>query len=150
MLQFNRNNATNKNAIYIETFNSSSGFYNSLVAVYSQSYDLSNGTFDLTTTSAPTTFRHWLVFNVSGSLIPSASGQYDISIFERGEGAEGTWGLTTDVWSTTTEKWATFGDGGPIGVAIYEDRAYIVGTNEDSIKQYLSPNENGSYITYNG
>jgi hypothetical protein len=33
---------------------------------------------------------------------------------------------------------------------IYSDRAFISGSNEDSITQYVSPNENGTYTTYNG
>lgn len=150
MLQFDKNKATNKNAVYIESFNSASAFYESLVAVYSQSYDLSSGTFDLTTLSSPTQYRNWLTFDVTGSLLPTSSGQYDVSIFERGEGAEGRWGFTLDVWETTDEKWSTFGDGGPVGVAIYEDRAYISGSNESSITQYVSPDETGKYTTYNG
>ena len=33
---------------------------------------------------------------------------------------------------------------------LYSDRAYVSGSNEVSITQYLSPNENGTYTTYNG
>jgi hypothetical protein len=35
-------------------------------------------------------------------------------------------------------------------VLLYSDRAYISGSNESNIKQYVSPDENGTYITYNG
>ena len=150
MLQFDKSQTTNKNAVYIETFNSESGYYDNLKAVYSQSYDQSSGSFTITATSTPTQYRHWMVFTNLGVDLPSPSGQYDIEIYRRGEDTEGRWGFTNEVWDTSDQRWATFGEGGLIGSAIYTDRAYIVGSNESSITQYLSPDENGSYITYNG
>lgn len=150
MLQFDRTKSVNKNAVYIETFNSASDYYDSLVAVVSQSYDISSGSIDLITVSSPTQYRNWLVIENSGSVVPTATGQYDVSIFQQSTGSEARWEFTDQVWETTGERWATFGDGGPIGSAIYQDRAYIVGSDESSITEYVSPNENGQYKTYNG
>jgi hypothetical protein len=150
MLQFDKSQATNSNAVWIETPNTSSNFYASLVAVYSQSYDNSNGTIALETVSAPNQYRNWLVIRNSGSLVPIPSGQYDVQIFIQSSGAEGRWGFTDDVWATTTEQWNRFGEGGPTGDVLYSDRAYISGSDETSITEYLSPNELGTYTTYNG
>ena len=61
MLQFNKSLGTNTNAAYLNTVNTGSGYYDSLVVVYSQSYDNSNGTFVLDTVSAPTQYKNWLV-----------------------------------------------------------------------------------------
>ena len=149
MLQFNRSQTT-KNAVYLETVNTSSGYYNNIGVVFSQSYDNSNEIAETTLVSAPTQYRHWLIIQNASGTTPTASGQYDIEIWTRQAGAEGRWGFTNDVWSTSTQVWSTFGDEGALQELLYSDRAYVVGTNEDSITQYVSPNENGTYTTYNG
>ena len=51
MLQFDKSKTTNSNAAYIDTVNTSSSYYDSLVVVYSQSLDNSNGTFDVIVSS---------------------------------------------------------------------------------------------------
>jgi hypothetical protein len=150
MLQFDKSLSTNTNAVWISTVNTSSGYYDTLRVVCSQSYDLSTGSFDVTTTSSPNAFRNWLIIRNNGLQVPSPSGQYDIEIFRTDIASSPFWDTTTDVWSTSDQKWATFGDGGIIGDPIYTDRAYISGSNETTITQYLSPNETGKYITYNG
>jgi len=150
MLQFDKSETTNTNAVWVQTVNTASGYYNTLKLVYSQSYDESNGDFDLLTVSSPNRYRNWLVISNSGSAVPSASGQYDIKIYNVSEVEASTWNSTDDVWSTTTQTWDDFGDSGSLADLIYSDRAYISGSNESTITQYLSPNENGTYTTYNG
>lgn len=150
MLQFDKSQTTNTNAVWIPTVNTSSGFYDSLVAVYSQSYDNSNGTFDITSTSTPNRYRSWLIIQNAGVDVPSPSGQYDIDIYTTTQAAEGRWGFTDQGWSTTAFTWGDFGKGDEPVELIYSDRAYISGSNEQSITQYVSSNENGTYTTYNG
>ena len=94
MLQFNKSLATNKNAVYLDTVNTGSGYYDSLRVQYSQSYDQSSGTFAISATSTPTSLRNWLVLENSGSAVPSPSGQYDIAIWT-GTVATATWGNVT-------------------------------------------------------
>ena len=149
MLQFNRSGIS-KNAVYIENVNTSSGYYDTIAVAFSQSYDNSNSLGDATVDSAPTQYRNWLIISNPSATVPTASGQYDIEIWTRAAGEEGRWGFTDNVWSTSTGVWQTFGDAGTLQTKIYEDRAYVVGTNNSSITQYLSPNENGTYNTYNG
>ena len=148
MLQFDKSKITNSNAAYIDTVNTSSSYYDSLVVVYSQSLDNSNGTFDVTTVSSPTQYTHWLIFQNSGSLVPSPSGQYNVDIYTKEEVAA-IWNQVAVAWDSYNEVWDTAGELGP-DVLIYSDRAYISGSNESSITQYVSPDENGTYITYNG
>lgn len=81
MLQFNKSLATNTNAVYLDTVNAGYGYYDSLIVVYSQSYDQSNGTFVVTTTSTPTQYNNWLIIQNTGSLAPSNTGQYDVGIW---------------------------------------------------------------------
>ena len=90
MLQFNKSLATNTNAVYLDTVNTGSGYYDSLVVVYSQSYDQSNGTFVVTTTSTPTQYNNWLIIQNTGSLVPDYTGQYDVDIWTN-ETIAATW-----------------------------------------------------------
>lgn len=148
MLQFNKSLGTNTNAAYLETVNTGSGYYDSLVAVYSQSYDNSNGTFRLDTVSAPTQYKNWLVFSNTGSLVPDYTGQYDISIYTNAFVAA-IWNQVATPWDSFDEIWDTAGEEQPVDL-LYSDRAWISGSNNVSITTYVSPNENGTYITYNG
>jgi hypothetical protein len=148
MLQFDKSKITNSNAAYIDTVNTSSSYYDSLVVVYSQSLDNSNGTFDVTTVSSPTQYTHWLIFQNSGSIVPSPSGQYNVDIYTKEEVAA-IWNQVATPWDTFDEIWDTAAQSLPITL-LYSDRAYISGSNESNIKQYVSPDENGTYITYNG
>lgn len=148
MLQFNKSDISNTNAVWIQTPNTSSGYYNTLQVVYSQSYDQSNGRFNVTTVSPPNQYRHWLVISNSGSLVPSPSGQYDIQIYTVTL-EPAVWNQVATAWDSYDEFWETAGDDA-LDNLIYSDRAFVSGSNETSIEQYISPNENGTYTTYNG
>ena len=113
MLQFNKSLATNTNAAYIDTFNTSSGYYDSLIVVYSQSYDNSNGTFKITTTSSPTQYNNWLVFQNTGSLVPSYTGQYDVGIWTN-EFVAAVWNQVATAWDSFDEIWDSAGDDQPV------------------------------------
>ena len=148
MLQFNKSLATNTNAVYLNTVNTGSGYYDSLVIAYSQSYDQSNGTFVVTTTSTPTQYNNWLVFQNTGSLAPSYTGQYDISVYTNLV-IPAIWNQVAQPWNAYNEIWDDAGDEQPVDL-LYSDRAFVSGSNDSSITQYISSNENGTYITYNG
>lgn len=148
MLQFNKSLATNTNALYLNTVDTGSGYYDSLVVVYSQSYDQSSGTFKVTTTSVPTQYNNWLVIQNTGSLVPSPSGQYDVDIYTNEE-IPAVWQEVAVAWNAYNEIWDEAGEEQPITL-LYSDRAFVSGSNDSSITQYVSSNENGKYITYNG
>jgi len=148
MLQFNKSLATNTNAVYLDTVNTGSGYYNDLVVAYSQSYDQSNGTFEVSLYSSPTQYNNWLVFQNSGSLTPIPTGQYDVQLFT-GLFTDAIWNQVATAWDSYDEVWDTAGYLVP-DTLLYSDRAWVSGSNNSSITQYVSPNENGTYITYNG
>jgi hypothetical protein len=152
MLQFNKSEATNRNAVYLDTVNTGSGYYDTLKIQYSQSYDNSNGTFDVTATSIPTQYRNWLVIENTGSVVPTPSGQYDVKVFTATDVIiPAIWGQLATAWTNEPDTWSTVGETvTTLADLLYSDRAYISGSNEVSITQYLSPNENGTYTTYNG
>ena len=148
MLQFNKSLGTNTNAAYIDTFNTSSGYYDSLAIVYSQSYDNSNGVFRVTTTSSPTQYNNWLIFQNAGNLVPSYTGQYDVDIYTN-DFVAAVWNQVATAWDSYDEIWNDAGEEQPVDL-IYSDRAWVSGSNNVNITQYVSPNENGTYTTYNG
>ena len=155
MLQFNKSDATNKNAVYLDTVNTGSGYYDSIRVVYSQSYDLSSGSFEVSASSVPNAYRNWLVIENTGSVVPSPSGQYDVKLYTyTGSVAQqAIWGQWSDTWTATAQLWGNI-SGSSEGITLldllYEDRAFISGSNEVSITQYVSPDELGQYVTYNG
>jgi len=154
MLQFNKSEATNTNAVWLDTVNTSSGYYDSLRAEYSQSYDQSNGTFEVVATSTPNQYRNWLILSNSGTVVPSPSGQYDIKIYTYTSSFEdAVWGEWNKTWLATSQTWGAI-TGSETGVTlrdlIYSDRAWISGSNESSITTYVSSNQDGAYTTYNG
>jgi len=148
MLQFNKSLGVNTNAAYIDTVNTASGYYDSLIVAYSQSYDQSNGTFRVTTQSSPTQYKNWLVFQNTGSLVPDYTGQYEVDIYTNVETAA-VWDQVAQPWNAYNEIWDDAGEE-QLGELLYSDRAWISGSNNVSITSYVSPNENGTYITYNG
>ncbi len=148
MLQFNKSLASNKNALYLDTVNTGSGYYDNLVVVYSQPYDQSNGTFPVTATSSPNAYRNYLVIENTGSVVPSYTGQYDIGVWTN-EFSAAIWNQVATAWDSFDEVWDTAGDDVPTTL-LYSDRAYISGSNESSITTYVSSNEDAAYTTYNG
>ena len=150
MLQFNKSQTINSNAVWIDTVNTASGYYDNLKVVYSQSYDESNGTFDISAISSPTAYRNWLVIQNSGSVVPTPSGQYNVSIYTYEAGAGGTWQDADVTFAATDQTWGGFAGDDVLIDQVYSDRAYVSGSNEQEITEYVSPNENGTYTTYNG
>ena len=148
MLQFNKSLGVNTNAAYIDTVNTASGYYDSLIVAYSQSYDQSNGTFRVTTQSSPTQYKNWLVFQNTGSLVPDYTGQYEVDIYTNVETAA-VWDQVAQPWNAYNEIWDDAGEEQLVDL-LYSDRAWISGSNNVDITTYVSPNENGTYITYNG
>jgi len=153
MLQFNKSLATNTNALYLDTVNTGSGYYDELRVAYSQSYDQSSGTFVVTATSTPTAYRNYLIIQNNGNVVPTPSGQYDIEVYTAtGSFEDILWSTWTETWTATSQTWSalTGSDTTVLQDLLYSDRAYISGSNETSITTYVSSNEDARYTTYNG
>jgi len=148
MLQFDRSLSTNSNAVY-PNITASVGT-TTLLLDFTQSYDSSttaNVAAVLLNTVSPS--NEWLVFQVSGSVVPTASGQYNVDIYQATAvtSSLGTWGAQATLWVDTANQWN--GAGGFIkGNFLSTERAYVSGSNEISITQYLSPTSS-RYYTYN-
>ena len=142
MLKLNKSQSTNTAAIYPEATVSSS--VDTLRFNYSQDYDRSSGSFDGTITSK----KQWVVASVSGSVVPANTGQYTLDIYELITGAPLIWDLADVVWDLADTTWDA-GASDALGQYLATERAYISGSNEDSLTTYYSPNQNGAYTTYN-
>jgi len=147
MLQFNKNQSTNTNAVYLDSIPVSLG--DNVEIVLSQSYDRSTDTFIANVISSPTEYNNWLVFRNDGVDVPVPSGQYDAEVYTIAIGNPIKWGEATMSFADANFIWG-LGDGVTKVDLAYSDRAFVQGTNESTITQYVSPDENGTYTTYNG
>ena len=111
MLQFKKSLATNTNALYLDTVNTGSGYYDTLKVAYSQSYDQSNGVFDVTATSLPNAYKNWLIIQNDGSDVPSPSGQYDIDVYTATDSIiPAIWGQLSSTWTAEADTWGRAGE----------------------------------------
>lgn len=91
----------------------------------------------------------YVIAQFSGSLLPSASGQYDFKIFNFIAGSPLIWNTTNIQWQLANTTWDA-GSSAVIGDQISADRAIISGSDVTPITEYLSPNENARYKVYLG
>ncbi len=92
----------------------------------------------------------YVIAQFSGSLLPSASGQYNFKIFDLIVGSPLIWNLTNTQWQLTNATWNTATSPSIIGDQISADRAIISGSDVTPITEYVSPNENARYKVYLG
>ena len=88
----------------------------------------------------------------SGSGIPTASGQYQADLLYQAERSKAKWGNLNVQFGSVNQIWSNVvsDELDPnIATVISEDRAYVYGTNEQSITTYTDTNQIGTYTTYN-
>lgn len=116
---------------------------------YTQSYSNTvTGSIEATVISDPQT-TPWIIAELSGSSLPSASGQYDFKIFNYTKGASLVWNTTNIEWQLANTTWDD-ASSTTIGDQISAERAIISGSDVTPITEYLSPNENARYTVYLG
>jgi hypothetical protein len=151
MLQLNVSSTANSSAVYPDV--TASLGTTQVLLEFTQSYDYSKKgdvVATLINTVGPT--NPWLVFQVSGSTLPTASGQYDVNIWEftASTSSLATWATQATQWTLTNVLWS-----GGTGSAytktqlLSTDRAFISGSNQVSTTTYLLPANGGTYTTYN-
>jgi hypothetical protein len=149
MLQLNVSSTTNSSAVYPD-ITASLGTTQVLLE-FTQSYDFSTkGNVIANLINAPSPLNPWLVFQVSGSTLPTASGQYDVNIwqFTNVDSGSAIWSVTTSSWISIDLKWG--GDGTIVKTNLLStDRAFISGSNSQPTTTYLLPANGGTYTTYN-
>ena len=144
MLQLNKSQVINTIAIYPNELIPSGS---DIILEFTQSYsNTETGSIIANVISNPQN-TSWIVAQFSGSLLPSASGQYDFDVFEAVPGAAYVWNLANVQWQLAQGTW----DDSPTkGDLISEERAIISGSDVTPITEYVSPNENARYTVYLG
>ena len=144
MFQLSKAQAVNTIAFYPNELTTGSV----VILEFTQSYSNTvTGSFSASVISNPIN-TPWIVAQFSGSLLPSASGQYDFKIFDVYFSAS-IWNLTNIEWQLNNETWDY--PGVPIAdELISTDRAIKSGSDVTPITEYLSPNENARYKVYLG
>ena len=148
MLQLNVSSTTNSSAVYPNV--TASLGTTQVILEFTQSYDYSTkGNVIATLINTPNPLNNWLVFQVSGSTLPTASGQYDVNIWQFTQASTLlTWATQNTLWNATANTWD--GSGAYTKTQLLStDRAFISGSNGVSTTTYLSPTDGGTYSTYN-
>lgn len=149
MIQLNYYQATNTNAIWPDV--TASVGTTSVLLDFSQVYDRSEWNNIIASLANVTSLaNHWLVTQLTGSLVPTASGQYDVYIYEYSTVSALTWATQNTLWNATPITWNGQGGGYVKGTLLSTERAYVSGSNEIPITVYTGSNQNGTYTTYNG
>ena len=147
MIQLNKSQATNSNAVYPDNPLTAS-YTGDIVVELTQSYDQSATIAKGVLINSPGPNVPALVFQIEGDEVPSPSGQYIANLYT-GNVSDMLCGQADVEWDLTNAKWsdprAALTD-----YFLSQERAYVSGSNEEDITQYVSSNENGTYTTYNG
>jgi hypothetical protein len=143
MFQLSKGQPVNTIAFYPNELPSGSN----VVLQFTQSYSNTvTGSIIADVISNPTN-TPWVVAQFSGSLLPSASGQYDFKIFNATIPQNLVWNTTNLQWQLANVTW----DDSIIATdQISADRAIISGSDVTPITEYVSPNENARYKVYLG
>jgi len=145
MLQLNKSQAVNTIAFYPNILPASGS---SVLLEFTQSYSNTvTGSIQANVISNPAN-TPWVVAQFSGSLLPSASGQYSFNIYELEQGPA-IWNLDYDQWQAANTNWEV-ASGSILADLISEERAIISGSDVTPITEYVSPNENARYKVYLG
>jgi hypothetical protein len=142
MIQLKKSVTTNTFAFYPDV--TISGSVTDLRVSYVQDLDQSSGSFDSSISSK----KNWIVGQASGSDLPTPSGQYTLTLRELIPGAALVWGTADLRWDAADTRWDE-ANAATTGQTLAIERAYIEGGNEVSFTTYNSPNESGTYTTYN-
>jgi len=148
MLQLNVSSTANSSAVYPDV--TASLGTTQVLLDFTQSYDFSKKADVIATLINTVSLTNpWLVFQVSGSTLPTASGQYDVNIYQFTQAATLlTWATQNTLWNATANTWD--GSGAFVKTQLLStDRAFISGSNQVSTTTYLSPTDGGTYTTYN-
>ena len=148
MLQLNVSSATNSSAVYPDVLAPIGT--TTLVLEFTQSYDFSTkGNVLATLINVPSATNPWLVFQVNGNTLPTASGQYNVQIYQNtGIGIAYQWYNANMTWTNANFVWSQ-GSNPVKGTLLSTDRAFVSGSNSQPTYTYLSPLDGGTYTTYN-
>jgi hypothetical protein len=145
MFQLNKSQTINTIAFYPNELITGSA----IILEFTQSYSNTvTGSIQAEVISNPQN-TPYIIAQFSGSLLPSASGQYEFKIFDTVFNNTPIWNTTTTEWQLANFNW-DFPGGEVANELISTDRAFISGSDVTPITEYVSPNENARYKVYLG
>jgi hypothetical protein len=147
MLQLNKSQTTNTVAFYPDTPITGSAV--SVRFTGSQDYDRHNTEFDGSVISNLNN-TPWVIAQIAGTTLPSASGFYTLNVYELLPAALVEWENATFKWDQYSQTWDNAQRDPTPGDLLTTLRAFNSGSDVTPIAQYVSPNENGAYTTYIG
>ena len=151
MLQLNKSQTTNTQALWPDVELLAALSSSVLLLDFTQQYDKSvtNKVSGNIINNPGVNGTQYVVFQVAGTNVPSPSGQYEVKAYEGLVGTDLIWEQVAETWGLIDARWND-ATGTTRGTLLATERAYVSGSNEQDITQYVSPDENGTYITYNG
>ena len=91
----------------------------------------------------------WILFNISGSDVPTNSGHYEANIYNRITGSAITWETATDIWNTIQQQWDEYSSAESAGELLATERVFVTGSDYDEQYKYEN-NELAFFNVYNG
>lgn len=91
----------------------------------------------------------WILFDISGSDVPSNSGHYEANIYNRITGSAITWETATDIWNTIQQQWDEYSAAEAAGELLATERVFVTGSDYDEQYKYEN-NELAFFNVYNG
>ena len=92
----------------------------------------------------------WILFNISGSDVPTNSGHYEANIYNRVTGSAITWATATDIWNTIQQQWDEYSSAESAGELLATERVFVTGSDYQEQYKYNTANELAYYAVYNG
>lgn len=111
--------------------------------------DLVSSSFSLSLTNTPDNLSEYYRFNYTGSVIPTASGQYTYNLRDNQGAGQLKWFEARQTFGASTYQWNNAFTASGVTQNIDTGRAFVFGTNDPTFTNYVSSNENGAYVTYN-
>lgn len=105
--------------------------------------------FCTVTSKKPGAYGMWVLFDVVGGQLPGESGQYDADIYYATASVAATWGNYGVLWANANQTYANAESSNKIGGKLATERAFISGSDFDTIIKYEYQDE-PDYSVYDG
>ena len=146
-LQYDTGSIENK-AFWANQYYTGSELMFTLTSSFAGNYSKTNVYVNQNNTSA-TEQNGWIIFNISGSNVPTQSGHYEANIYDRISGSIITWATADDIWNTISQVWCEYSSDESAGELLATEKVFVTGSDYDQQYKYEN-NELAYYSVYNG
>ena len=146
-LQYDTGSIENK-AFWANQYYTGSELMLTLTSSFAGNYSKTNVYVNQNNTNA-TEQNGWIIFDISGSNVPTQSGHYEANIYNRISGSVITWATATDIWNTISQVWSEYSSDESAGELLATERVFVTGSDYDEQYKYQN-SELAYYNVYNG